>query len=116
VKEVYGYAGRIENFLKKRKGSAIDEQSKNKILAFYHECLVRGYSKARTIKYLYTLEKTAALLTKPLVEVKKEDIVDLVEKIEERNYPDWTKHDYKVIIKVFFRWLRNTESYPAEVN
>lgn len=34
---------------------------------------------------------------------------------EEKDYSEWTKHDYKLILKIFFRWLRKTEDYPEEV-
>jgi len=55
--EVYRTRKRIEYCLKKVRNSSIDEVSKNKILEFYQECTVRGYSKERMIKYLLTLEK-----------------------------------------------------------
>ena len=36
--------------------------------------------------------------------------------IEKRDYSAWTKHDYKVIIKRFYKWLKgNDETYPDEV-
>jgi hypothetical protein len=63
--EVYGYSGRIECLLNRIRQSAGAEQNKKKILEFYHECIMRGYSKARTIKYLYTLDKTVSMLKKP---------------------------------------------------
>lgn len=113
--EVYCYKKRIKSCIKKIKNSIIDEESKQKILEFYKECVVRGYSKARIVKYLDTLERIARDLGKPLMQAKKEDIVNLVAKIEQRNYSEWTKHDYKVILRVFYRWLRESE-YPEEVS
>ena len=113
--EVYRTRKRIEYCLKKVRNSSIDEVSKNKILEFYQECTVRGYSKERMIKYLLTLERIARELYKPLTEAKKEDIVNLVAKIEQRNYSEWTKHDYKVILRVFYKWLRKDE-HPEEVS
>ena len=35
--------------------------------------------------------------------------------IESRPYAAWTKADYRLFCKRFYRWLRGTEDYPAEV-
>ena len=113
--EVHCYKRRIESVLRRIKNSSIPEESKKNILDFYRECILRGYSKARTIKYLDTLERTARLLGKPFEEAKKEDIQDLIAEIEQRDYSEWTKHDYKVILRVFYRWLRNCD-YPEETS
>ena len=113
--EVYCYKRRIEACLRKIRNSSIDEESKQRILEFYQECIVRGYSKARIIKYLDTLERIARNLGKPLTQAKKEDIVNLIAKVEQRNYSEWTKHDYKVILRIFYKWLRKND-YPEEVS
>jgi site-specific recombinase XerD/ribosomal protein L40E len=114
--EVYCFKRRIEACLRKiRNNPSIDEESKQKILDFYQECIVRGYSKARIIKYLVTLERIARDLGKPLTQAKKEDIVNLIAKIEQRGYSEWTKHDYKVILRIFYKWLRRND-YPEEVS
>jgi len=37
-------------------------------------------------------------------------------KIQEKDYSPWTKHQYKVILKRFYKWLKgNDEEYPPEV-
>jgi len=94
--EVHCYKRIIESVLRRIKNSSIPEESKKNILDFYRECILRGYSKARIIKYLDTLERTARLLGKPFEEAKKE-------------------HDYKVVLRVFYRWLRNCD-YPEETS
>ena len=113
--EVYCYKRRIESTLRRVKRSSIPDESKKNILDFYRECIIKGYSKARIIKYIDTLERIARDLNKPFSEARKEDIADLIARIEQRNYSDWTKHDYRVILRVFYRWLRNTD-YPEEVS
>lgn len=113
--EIYCYKRRIESLLKGIKSSNIDKESKKKILEFYRECIIRGYSKARTIKYLDTLKGIYKFLGKPFSESRKEDIAELVGKIEERDYSEWTKRDYKIILRIFYKWLRKTEDYPEEV-
>jgi len=113
--EVHCYKRRIEALLRRIKNSRISKGSKKNILDFYRECILRGYSKARIIKYLDTLERTARLLGKPFEEAEKEDIQDLIAEIEQKDYSEWTKHDYKVILRVFYRWLRNCD-YPEETS
>ena len=113
--EVYRYNRLIENALRRVRNSDFPKENKQKILKFYRECIVRGYSKARIIKYIETLYSIAKLLEKPFSKARKEDIVELVRKIEEKGYSEWTKHDFKVILRIFFKWLRKTEDFPEEV-
>lgn len=35
--------------------------------------------------------------------------------IEEKDYSEWTKCGFKVLIKIFYRWLSGSDSYPEEV-
>ncbi len=113
--KIYAYEKRIRRLLKRVRESSIPEQNKELIIDFYKECIVRGYSRARIIKYIGTLERIAKLLGKPFFSTDKNDIVELIAKIEEKDYSAWTKRDYKVILRVFYKWLRKTEDYPEEV-
>lgn len=113
--EIYDYDRRLENILVRIKKSSVDKKTKKVILDFYHECATRGLSKARVVKYLDTIERTARIFDKPIEYVTKNDIANFVSKIEEKDYSEWTRHDYKLILKIFFRWLRKTEDYPEEV-
>lgn len=112
--EIYNYERKIETILDRIKDSHADPKDKSAILNFYRDCLSRGLSKARIFKYLYTINNIINLLGKSLEKATKDDIAELVRKIEGKNYSEWTKHDYKVILRVFFRWLRRTEDYPEE--
>lgn len=96
--------------------SKIDEQSKAELLKFHNYLFAQGLSRSRVIKYLTHLRQVALLLNKPFARVTKEDIIDLVRRIESRqDYSGWTKRDYKVAIKRFYKWLRGDEEYPEEV-
>lgn len=55
------------------------------------------------------------MLNKPFEEAGKEDIFNLVQKIEQSHYSDWTKHDYKAMLRIFYKWLRRTDEFPEEV-
>lgn len=113
--EVHHYERRLEKVLSRINKSPIGREDKSLILEFYDDCLSRGLSKARILKCLDTIERIAKLLRKPFKNATKEDIACFVREIEEKDYTDWTKHDYKIILKIFYRWLKKTEEYPEEV-
>lgn len=113
--DVYNHEWIITRLLEKIKNSDLDEQSKKLLSDFYTECVVQSLSKARIAKLLDTLWRVSKWFGKPLEDVGREDITRLVVKVESADYSPWTKHDYKAIIKQFFKWLRKTEEYPPEV-
>lgn len=113
--EIYNYDGRIEHILRKIKDSSISKKNKSLILDFHRNRLSCGLSKVRQYKYLYTLERITRVLKKDFESVTKDDIIDLLANFEKRNFSEWSKHDYKVVLKIFFRWLRKTDEYPPEV-
>lgn len=113
--KVYSFNKKIKGVLERIKKSDIGEENKRKILEFYQECIVRGYSKARILKYLYALRQIAKLLRKPFSKVRKGDVINLMRRVEEKGYSEWTKHDFKAMLKVFFKWLREEEN-PEEVS
>lgn len=91
---------------------------KNRKIAekFLEDCYAEGLQKKRIDKYRYQLKKISDLLGKSFEEATKEDIKRMIAEIERSNYKDWTKHDFKVAIKRFWKWLKKTEDiYPDEV-
>jgi integrase len=74
-----------------------------------------GISRGRITKYLYNLLKISKWLDKPFKDVEKKDIIKLIQKIENQDYTPYTKRDYKIIFKRFFRWLKGTETNPEEI-
>lgn len=113
--DIYNFERKIENSIHRIRNSSIDKENINSIIGFYQDGLTRGLSKARLNKYLCNLETIAKLFGKNFVNATKDDIVLLVRKIEENDYSDWTKHDYKLILKIFYKWLRKRVDYPEEV-
>jgi len=112
---IYSFDNDIARVLFRINHSELDEKSRKILNDFYSDCVVQSLSKARTLKCLGTMFRVARWFGKPLDEVGKDDIVAVIRRIEESDYTGWTKHDYKAIIKSFFRWLRQSEEYPPEV-
>jgi len=44
-----------------------------------------------------------------------QDVEKIVEQIEKETWAERTKYDFKISLRIFFRWLRKTENYPKEV-
>jgi site-specific recombinase XerD len=72
-------------------------------------------SPKRIVKYNYTLNKMAKLLNKPYPKATKDDIIKIVSWIEQQPYTAWTKHDYKVCLKRFYKWLNGDVDFPDTV-
>lgn len=85
------------------------------LFKYYRSRVAEGISLARMIKCLSTLKLISKSLKKQFTEATKDDMVDLVARIEERNISQWTKRDYKIVLKRFYKWLRDSEDYPPEV-
>jgi len=88
---------------------------------FLEFCKANGIGKYRIMKYEYTLPKISLMLNKPFNKANKNDMIKLMVKIEDlktkKNEPikEWTKHDYRVVIKRFYKWLNKDEDYPDTV-
>jgi integrase len=114
--DIYNYASKLATSIKGIRASDIDHGSKSAILEFYQDYLAQGYSPARKLKYLTMLKSISLQLGKPFQNATKQDIAGWVAKLESANYSEWTKRDYKVALRIFFRWLKQSETYPSEVD
>lgn len=113
---VYNYPRTLERELTKLKTNSLGKENSETILRFYRQLRAEGLGIARIIKYLSTLRRISSTLNKPFKEATKDDMIDFIAKIEQQGYSEWTKRDYKVILKKFYKWLRGCEDeYPSEV-
>jgi site-specific recombinase XerD len=101
---------------KKQKKKEYKKANSELMQKFFEDCYANGLSESRVRKYRATLRNLSAIIGKPFTEATKEDLKRAVARIEKSNYSEWTKHDYKVSIKKFWKWLKQTEDfYPEEV-
>jgi integrase len=84
---------------------------------FINHIQAEGVGKHRVIKYINHLTVLSRIASKPLRGNTREDVEELVGRINSADYMDHTKHDYKVVIKKYYQWLRGCEDgeYPPEV-
>ncbi|MBI2938376.1 MAG: tyrosine-type recombinase/integrase [Thaumarchaeota archaeon] len=114
--QIYRYPEKIEKELQSIQGELRREDAE--VLVKYHRRRVAdGISPARILKCLNTLKLISRITKKPFNELTKDDIVELVANIEQRDVSAWTKRDYKMVFKKFFQWLKGCDSgeHPPEV-
>jgi len=118
--EIYHY-DRIFNRALKRLYSSTDvcQEDKVNISRMVEHLLAKGVSKGRAVKYIYHLLVLARMVSKPFESLGRRDIQHLVSRISASDYSENTKHDYKIILKKFYQWLRDCNEgeheYPEEV-
>jgi len=112
-KQLKSVLARIEN------NKDISPKNKKTILEFYKSISADSLSKARVVYYLNRLSMIVTWLDKDFEKATKSDIEDVMIKINRMEYTEWTKKDYRVTLKKFYKWLRGcTEKgvYPPEVS
>ena len=116
VLDVHKINSKMGKALEKIEKSEISKQNKKIIMEFYEYGFTIGLGKKRILKYLYSLFKLSQWMEVPFDKAEKEDIVKVIRKIQMKDYSEWTKKDYKIVIKRFYKWLNgNDEEYPDKV-
>ena len=110
--KIYNYERTLARELSKIKKDPFNAEI---LLKYYRSRVAEGLSLARIVKYLSTLRLISKSLSKRFEEATKDDIVNFIARIEERMISQWTKQDYNVILKLFYKWLLDSENYPPEV-
>jgi integrase/recombinase XerD len=104
--------GRVEASLE----NPLSPHNVDLIRQFEKSLFSEGIGLARITKYLGMLKQLAEMLDKDFDTVTRYDLEDVVYRIERSEYSPWTKSDYKVTLKRFYKWLKgNNELYPDEV-
>jgi len=110
--DIYHSKRRLKNSLRNLEKSDISDNNKKAILDFRSECSAQGIGLLRVGKYVYMLRRIAEMLGKDFADADINDMKRLVADIEQSNYADWTKHDFKVGIKKFYKWFRGEKNPP----
>ncbi len=111
----HNYERKLERTAAAIERAAITSANKQDILAFRDQCFSEGLSVARVEKYLGHLKSLASRLNKDFARAAMEDIQRLVRDIERADFSEWTKRDFRITLKKFYRWLRRSKSDPPEV-
>ncbi|MBP7053720.1 MAG: tyrosine-type recombinase/integrase [Phycisphaerae bacterium] len=96
----------------------ISEANKATILRFYERLMADTLSLPRVIYYLNRLSMIATWIHTDFEKVTRKDIEEVMGRVNRMDYTEWTKKDYRVAVKKFFKWLRGCDEkgvYPPEV-
>jgi site-specific recombinase XerD len=67
--------------------------------------LADSISAGRVVKYFYSLVVIKRRLNMSFRSAKEDDIRRFVIDLDKSDYSNWTKHDLKIIIKKYLKWL-----------
>ncbi|MDH5266325.1 MAG: site-specific integrase [Candidatus Bathyarchaeota archaeon] len=114
--DIYDWEKKLKSVLRRLDDSDIIQKNKELILDFHKQQIAEGIGVGRRAKIIQVLWVLSKNIKKSFDTLDKDDIIDLVGFIETQKWSAWTKHDYKVILRKFFKWLRNSKDYPDEVS
>src|SRR5574341_562069 len=114
--DIHHYDRRMALLWKRLDNSEISESNKKMIRQFHSELSVSGLSFGRVQYYTETVFQIARLLKKDFKKVKKNDIIELLKKIEDKGYSIYSKSNYRVALKRFYRWLYGGTVMPESVS
>lgn len=84
----------------------LSERNKQLITKFVQDLQAQGITLTRLLKYLFVLPQLARYLKRDLDAATVEDIKRVVGEINASDYAEWTKGDFRIGLKRFYRWLR----------
>jgi site-specific recombinase XerD len=90
------------------------QEDKPLVERFARDFKAKGTGHSRLTKLVRNLASIGEMLGKSFKEATSEDIKRIVHHYEAGDYSVWTRHDIKVILKQFYKWL-DGEDYPKVV-
>jgi len=102
----------------------INPKNKEIIHNFVKHLAAEDLTKVRQSKYIYTtVQISRRIKNKDFTKLNKDSIEDLVGGINNSDFSEWTKRDYKIILKRLIKYIREKEGkrflegrYPLEVS
>jgi len=86
----------------------------NVLKKLYNEDKARGLKPNTTANKLLSIEKFGLFLKKSYDKANKQDLINFFSEIND-HYKEGSLNTFKVHLKLFYKWLRNTKDYPKEV-
>lgn len=104
--DIHNYKDKRDKAAERLKKSGLDERDKELIFEFINHKVAHGIGIARQEKYLRLLRDLGEdYIGGGFASLEKRDIERIVARIEQEEFSDWTKYDYKLILKTFLTWL-----------
>ena len=114
---IYKHQSSMVQELKRLMNSSLPEKTKKQIQEFAQMRLAKGSTKLRVVKCMWCIRIMATWLNKDFKKATKNDLLNLISTIDMKSYSEYTKYDFKVVLKMFYKWFkRNDESSPPEIS
>jgi site-specific recombinase XerD/ribosomal protein L40E len=113
--DIHNYGRRLDRVLERIKNFDIPEENKNAITEFSKFLIAKSLSIARVEHYISNLKTISKFCNKPFNSMAKDDVAKLVGEIQKNEWSERYKYEFLITIRVFFKWLKQTEEYPEEV-
>jgi len=119
-RRINNFDNQIKRELELLKKSKLSKKNKELILNYKKYAVARSLSKPRIMKYIYCMRHIAdEFFDIDFDKADKKYIEGVVAGIvETKRFKEWTKWDYKMQLKLFYRWLKDypKKKYPPEVD
>jgi integrase/recombinase XerD len=115
--DLYDYPKRLEQAIEKlREEKEVCKENVDSIISFSKVKLAKGTTYGRVAKTVYCLRFLARWLKKPFKKATKDDLIALIGELEQKGYSEYTKYDFRVILKMFYKWLEGKdEFFPKKI-
>lgn len=116
--DLYNYPRRLVSAIEKvNTDKTICPENKKDIYSFSKIRLAKGSSHGRVAKVVYCMHYWANWLGKPFKEAYKDDLIQSVGELEEKKFSEYTKYDFKIVLKMFYKWSEgNDEAFPPKIS
>jgi integrase/recombinase XerD len=118
MEDIHNSEHRCElNKQKLKDSDKVSPENKDAIQRFINKSFAEGISKARVRKYITDFHSMLQLVDEiELLDADKEDLERLVAEIEQADYAEATKSDFKCVIKKFYKIMEGDgREYPDKV-
>lgn len=103
---------------------SLSNKDKKIILEFIEDCKTERLSKARIVNYSRLLRTSKRWRNKDLVDMNRDDLKKMMNKIEDEDFAEWSKQGYRIAMKKFYKWVAvekqgqklEPKQYPDTVN
>ena len=113
--DIHNYKRRLEQILARLERESISSANKKYIKEFSQFCIANGIGAGKVQRYISDLIILARWLKKDYKRCNRKDIEFVILKLEQSHYSEWTKYGFKIGLRKFFTWLKNSDEYPEEV-
>jgi len=113
---IYKHQTDLEHELRRLHDSALPSKTKRLIEEFSRIRLAKGASKLRVVKCMWCLRVMAVWLKTDFKKATQNDLLDLVSLMDAKDYSEYTRYDFKIVLKMFYKWLLGKdEEFPKVI-